>query len=51
MTKSRDAGILLHISSLPGPYGIGELGASARRFVDQLSGMQISVWQIGRAHV
>ena len=45
MTKSRGAGILLHISSLPGPYGIGELGASARRFIDQLSSMQISVWQ------
>ena len=45
MTKSRDAGILLHITSLPGPYGIGELGASARRFIDQLSDMHISVWQ------
>ena len=29
-------GILLHPASLPGPYGIGELGASAYRFVDFL---------------
>ena len=32
----RAAGILLHPTSLPGPYGIGDLGAGARTFVDWL---------------
>jgi 4-alpha-glucanotransferase len=45
VTNSREAGVILHISSLPGRYGIGELGKSARWFVDQLSDMQIAVWQ------
>lgn len=45
MIESREAGVLLHITSLPGPFGIGELGASARRFIDQLSDMQVGVWQ------
>ena len=29
----RSSGILLHISSLPSPYGIGDLGQAAREFV------------------
>lgn len=41
----RRAGVCLHLSSLPGPYGIGELGVSARRFVDTMVAMQLSVWQ------
>jgi len=41
----RQAGVCLHITSLPGPYGIGELGESARRFVDKMAGMRLSVWQ------
>lgn len=41
----RHAGVCLHISSLPGAHGIGELGASARQFVDSLVKMQLSVWQ------
>ena len=32
----RKSGILLHISSLPSPYGIGTLGKEAYRFVDFL---------------
>ena len=32
----RESGILLHISSLPGSYGIGELGSEAIRFVSCL---------------
>lgn len=35
----------MHISSLPGPYGIGELGAHAFRFIDRLVEMKLSVWQ------
>ena len=30
------AGIILHPTSLPGPYGIGEIGEEAFRFVDWL---------------
>jgi len=32
----RESGILLHITSLPSPYGIGDLGPSAYRFADYL---------------
>ena len=32
----RKSGILLHISSLPSPYGIGSFGKAAYDFVDQL---------------
>jgi len=41
----RQAGVCLHITSLPGRYGIGELGRSARGFVDKIARMQLSVWQ------
>jgi len=41
----RQAGVCLHITSLPGPYGIGELGQSARAFVDAMAQMRLSVWQ------
>ncbi len=42
----RGSGILLHITSLPSPYGIGDLGPEARRFVDFLSSSKQSFWQI-----
>ncbi len=42
----RESGILLHITSLPGPYGIGEIGKEAIRFIDMLSEMNQSLWQI-----
>ena len=42
----RKAGVLLHISSLPGRYGIGTLGSSAYRFVDFLSEAGFSYWQV-----
>lgn len=42
----RKAGVLLPISSLPSPYGIGTLGAAAREFVDFLSAGGQSCWQI-----
>jgi 4-alpha-glucanotransferase len=42
----RSSGILLHISSLPGPFGIGDLGESAYRFVDFLAEYQQHLWQI-----
>ena len=42
----RSAGILLHISSLPSPYGIGTLGKSAFDFVDFLEAAGQSYWQV-----
>ena len=42
----RASGIFLHISSLPGPYGIGTLGKSAYAFVDFLTDAGQKYWQI-----
>ncbi len=42
----RKSGILMHISSLPGPYGIGSMGRSAYEFVDFLEKAGQSYWQI-----
>ena len=44
--KIRRSGILLHISSLPGKYGIGSLGKSAYNFVDFLKTTHQTLWQI-----
>lgn len=46
MFRSRGSGILLHITSLPSRYGIGDLGSGARKFVDFLTGCGCSLWQI-----
>ena len=42
----RRGGILLHPTSLPGRYGIGELGPEAHRFVDFLAGAGQRLWQV-----
>ncbi len=42
----RRAGILLHITSLPGPHGIGDLGPDAYRFVDWLVSAGQQIWQL-----
>ncbi len=42
----RSSGILLHPTSLPGNYGIGDLGAAAYRFVDWLAANGQSIWQV-----
>jgi len=41
----RSSGILLHPTSLPGPYGIGDLGPEAHRFVDFLADSATRLWQ------
>ncbi|MBL9141636.1 MAG: 4-alpha-glucanotransferase [Phycisphaerae bacterium] len=54
MTKSsvpaifdrRRAGVLMHISSLPGPHGIGDLGPAAHAFVDWCVAAGLSIWQV-----
>ena len=37
MRLPRASGLLLHPTSLPGPHGIGDLGAGAVRFIDFLA--------------
>jgi len=42
----RGSGILMHISSLPGKYGIGDFGKGAYEFVDFLEKAKQKFWQI-----
>ncbi len=42
----RSAGLLLHPTSLPGPYGIGDLGPNAYHWVDALAYARQTWWQI-----
>lgn len=42
----RSCGILLHLSSLPSPYGIGTMGRAAYSFVDFLAAAGQSLWQL-----
>ncbi|MDP8266882.1 MAG: 4-alpha-glucanotransferase [Candidatus Aceula meridiana] len=44
--KKRASGILLHITSLPSPYGIGDFGKGAYRFADFLKKSGQKYWQI-----
>jgi 4-alpha-glucanotransferase len=46
MRFPRSSGILLHPTSLPGKYGIGELGLEAYRFADQLARARQTLWQV-----
>ncbi|MEA3454999.1 MAG: 4-alpha-glucanotransferase [Campylobacterota bacterium] len=46
MTSERRSGILLHPTSLPSPYGIGDFGPSAYAFIDFLKASGQSIWQI-----
>ncbi|MNK63249.1 4-alpha-glucanotransferase [compost metagenome] len=42
----RVSGVLLHPTCLPSPYGIGDLGPGAFRFVDWLAEMRQGLWQV-----
>ena len=46
MSTNRASGLLLHITSLPGRYGIGDLGPEAYRFADFLSESGQKMWQV-----
>jgi len=46
LSNSRSSGILAHITSLPGPYGIGDIGDSSFRFIDFLERCGQRFWQI-----
>lgn len=45
MSFVRSGGVLLHVTSLPGPYGIGDLGLEAFRFLDFLAESKVAWWQ------
>lgn len=45
LSKRRRSGILAHISSLPSPYGIGDIGTSSHAFLDFLADSGQSCWQ------
>ncbi len=44
--RKRASGVILHITSLPGPFGMGTLGHDARQFVDFLERSGQTYWQI-----
>jgi len=46
ISARRGAGVLLHITSLPSPYGIGDLGPEAYAFVDFLVKTRQHLWQV-----
>ena len=46
MTIDRSAGILMAVSSLPSPYGIGTCGKSAYDFVDFVRACNHRYWQV-----
>ena len=46
MNFERTSGILLHPTSLPGPYGIGDLGTEAYAWIDFVCESGCGIWQI-----
>src|SRR4029079_3524958 len=46
MNFPRASGVLLHPTSLPGPFGIGDLGPEAYRFLKFLADAGQSLWQV-----
>ncbi len=46
MRFPRSSGILLHPTSLPSPYGVGDLGPEALRFADFLAEAGQKLWQV-----
>ncbi len=45
LLNQRRVGVLLHISSLPSPYYVGDLGAEAKRVVDLFHKLGVTIWQ------
>ena len=46
MLKKRGAGVLMHISTLPGDYGIGVFDKNAKDFIDKIHNMGFTYWQV-----
>src|SRR5437870_12694028 len=44
--NARAAGVLLHPTSLPGRYGIGDMGDELIAFLDWVKGAGMTVWQV-----
>jgi 4-alpha-glucanotransferase len=42
---TRSSGVMLHLTSLPGPHGVGDFGPDAYRFVDWLASAKQRLWQ------
>ena len=42
----RRSGVLMPVTSLPSPWGVGTMGAEARAFVDFLARSGMAVWQV-----
>ena len=46
LLRRRTSGVLLHLTSLPGPHGHGDLGVGALYFLDWLASARQGLWQI-----
>ncbi len=46
MLDKRGAGVLLHISSMPSPYGVGVFDKNVREFIDTIANMGFTYWQV-----
>src|SRR5687768_7633308 len=46
MKTTRSSGVILHITSLPGAFGIGDLGPEAYKFADLLVKCGFKYWQL-----
>ena len=46
MDINRKSGVLLHLSSLPSSFGIGDMGPEAERFINFLSAAGFGAWQL-----
>jgi 4-alpha-glucanotransferase len=46
MSLKRSSGIILHPTSLPGPYGIGDIGPATHRWIDFLHETGCGLWQV-----
>jgi 4-alpha-glucanotransferase len=46
MRFARSSGVLLHPTCLPGPWGVGDLGPAAYRYLEWLHGAGVGWWQV-----
>ncbi|MEM6818527.1 MAG: 4-alpha-glucanotransferase [Pseudomonadota bacterium] len=46
LTEARKAGVCMHITSLPGPHGVGEIGRDAHAFIEAIAEAGLEVWQL-----
>ena len=46
MDINKSSGLILHPSSMPGEYGIGELGSNCFEFIDLLKTSNTRIWQV-----